>query len=114
MINLNEEHLTWIPLPHYKKNSINSGTNITTDDDFMPSNDIGWMQKFRHVVVSKEYYVCCSKPLKSLVYVPLSDTFDTITLNRLCRESSTQITLPMQSHTVLEGVGHWHPKAFLG
>ena len=47
----NEEHLTWIPLPHYKKNSSNSHISITADDDFMPSNDIGWMQKFNHVVV---------------------------------------------------------------
>jgi len=46
------EHLTWFPLPRYEKNNMNKYGNESQHDDFMPTNDLGWTQKFRHVVVS--------------------------------------------------------------
>jgi len=45
------EHLTWLALPQYEKYSNNKKSkNLTGHDDFLPTSDIGWMQKFNHVV----------------------------------------------------------------
>lgn len=52
IINSEPEHLTWLALPRYEKNNMDKSGN-NDHDDFMPSNDIGWMQKFKHVVVSE-------------------------------------------------------------
>lgn len=49
------EHLNWLALPHYEKNNVNKFGNGIDRDDFMPSSDIGWMQKFKHVVVRPSY-----------------------------------------------------------
>lgn len=37
------EHLNWFAMPSYSK-------DLHKKDDFLPSNDIGWMGKFKHVI----------------------------------------------------------------
>ncbi len=39
------EHLTWFSMPCYTHGRVRP-------DEFLPSNDIGWTAKFKHVVVS--------------------------------------------------------------